>query len=406
MIERRTVLCLGLFQFVAWGATYYLVGGFGERMAVELGWSRDIVYGGFAVALLVMGLVSPLCGRLIDRHGGRGMMASGSVLAASGCVGLAVSHSLPVYFAAWLVLGVAMRLTLYDAAFAALARAGGAEARRAMAQITLPGGLSSTAFWPLGTTLADSLGWRGAVLVYAGLMLATVPLALALPAVRRREKPAPGAERSGPRPGSTGSGLLLAGVLYVLITTILNFLNAGMSSHMIAILAGLGLAQATAVWVATLRGIGQSGARLAEILFGTRLHPLALNLLACSLLPLSFAAGFAGGYSLTAAMLFALGYGAGNGLATITRGTVPLVLFDHRAYGAITGRLLAPSFMVSAGAPVIYARVIGWWGQEGALALSLALAGVTLAAALLLKLRFAPASAGSCGISQGKGRAR
>nr|WP_245196718.1 MFS transporter [Labrys sp. LIt4] len=375
-------------------------------MAVELGWSRDIVYGGFAVALLVMGLVSPLCGRLIDRHGGRGMMASGSVLAASGCVGLAVSHSLPVYFAAWLVLGVAMRLTLYDAAFAALARAGGAEARRAMAQITLPGGLSSTAFWPLGTTLADSLGWRGAVLVYAGLMLATVPLALALPAVRRREKPAPGAERSGPRPGSTGSGLLLAGVLYVLITTILNFLNAGMSSHMIAILAGLGLAQATAVWVATLRGIGQSGARLAEILFGTRLHPLALNLLACSLLPLSFAAGFAGGYSLTAAMLFALGYGAGNGLATITRGTVPLVLFDHRAYGAITGRLLAPSFMVSAGAPVIYARVIGWWGQEGALALSLALAGVTLAAALLLKLRFAPASAGSCGISQGKGRAR
>ncbi|MEW9310452.1 MFS transporter [Labrys neptuniae] len=406
MIPRHTVLCLGLFQFVAWGATYYLVGGFGERMAADLGWSRDIVYGGFALALLVMGLVSPLCGRLIDRHGGRGMMATGSVLASLACVGLAFSHSLPAYFAAWLVLGVAMRLTLYDAAFAALARAGGAEARRAMAQITLPGGLSSTAFWPLGTALADSLGWRGAVLVYAGLMLATVPLALTLPAVRRPVGPVPDVDTSRQRADRPGSELLLAGVLYALITTIMNFLNAGMSSHMIAILAGLGLAQASAVWVATLRGIGQSCARLAEILFGTRLHPLALNLLACSLLPLSFAAGFAGGYSLTAAMLFALGYGAGNGLATITRGTVPLVLFDHRAYGAVTGRLLAPSFVVSAGAPVIYARAIDWWGPEGALAFSLALAAVTLAAALLLKLRFAPASAGSCGISPGNGRAR
>lgn len=244
-------------------------------------------------------------------------MATGSVLAALGCLGLALSHSLPAYFAAWLVLGIAMRLTLYDAAFAALARVGGADARRAMAQITLPGGLSSTAFWPLGTALADSLGWRGAVLVYAGLMLATAPLALALPAIRHRDRPTSGAEGPQSKSGGAGSGLLLAGVLYALITTVMNFLNAGMSSHMIAILAGLGLAQTSAVWVATLRGIGQSAARLAEILFGTRLHPLALNLLACSLLPLSFAAGFAGGYSLTAAMLFALGYGAGNGLATI-----------------------------------------------------------------------------------------
>lgn len=406
MIERRTVICLGLFQFVAWGTTYYLVGGFGELMAADLGWSRDIVYGGFALALLVMGLVSPLCGRLSDRHGGRGMMAAGSVLAALGCLGLAASHSLPAYFTAWLVLGVAMRLTLYDAAFAALARIGGAEARRAMAQITLPGGLSSTAFWPLGTALADSFGWRGAVLVYAGLMLATAPLALALPVVRRRDRPMPSAASSGPRAGASGSSLLFAGVLYALITTVMNFLNAGMSSQMIAILAGLGLAQTSAVWVATLRGIGQSGARLAEIMFGTRLHPLALNLLACSLLPLAFVAGFAGGISLAAAMLFALGYGAGNGLATITRGTVPLVLFDHQAYGTVTGRLLAPSFMVSAGAPVIYARVIAGWGQEGALALSLILAAITLAAAFLLRQRFTATAATSCGISSGNGTAR
>ena len=52
-------------------------------------------------------------------------------------------------------LGVGMRLTLYEAAFAALARIGGPEARRPMSQITLLGGLASTVFWPIGHALAS-----------------------------------------------------------------------------------------------------------------------------------------------------------------------------------------------------------------------------------------------------------
>ena len=56
-----------------------------------------------------------------------------------------------------------MRLTLYDAAFATLARLDGPAARRPISQITLLGGLASTVFWPIGDALARSLGWRGAV---------------------------------------------------------------------------------------------------------------------------------------------------------------------------------------------------------------------------------------------------
>lgn len=92
LISRRTVVCLGLAQLISWGTSYYLIGGFGEAMAADLGFSRGLIYGGFSVALLVMGLSSPLVGALIDRHGGRTVMIAGSLLNATGCVMLALCH--------------------------------------------------------------------------------------------------------------------------------------------------------------------------------------------------------------------------------------------------------------------------------------------------------------------------
>ncbi len=390
MIRRRTVLCLGLSQLISWGISYYLIGGFGESIAASLGWTRDIVYGGFSAALVAMGLSSAAAGRLIDRLGGARVMATGSVLNAVGCAGIALSYNLPAYYAAWLCLGLAMRLTLYDAAFAALARLGGLAARRAMSQITLLGGLASTVFWPLGHLLAADLGWRGALLAYAAIALLTIPLHLAIPAGR-------GAARAGPaNPGprvltATRGDRLLAGGLYAATAMLTSFLNSGMSAHMIGVLAGLGLAASAAVWIAALRGICQSAARLCEVLFGAGVHPLALNLFAALLLPLCFAAGLYSGQAMPAALAFAFLYGAGNGLLTITRGTLPLALFDHRRYGALVGGLLAPSFIVSAAAPVAYAFVVERFGQRAALDLSIGVAIVILGAAALLRIRFGAA---------------
>jgi MFS family permease len=112
VIQRGTVLCLGLSQLVCWGISYYLIGAFGGLIAADLGWSQPLVHGGFSLALLVMGLASPLAGRLIDRHGGWPVMAVGSGLIFLGCVGLSLAHHVLAYYAAWFCLGVAMRLTL------------------------------------------------------------------------------------------------------------------------------------------------------------------------------------------------------------------------------------------------------------------------------------------------------
>jgi hypothetical protein len=105
-------------------------------------------------------------------------------------------------------------------------------------------------------------------------------------------------------------------------------------------------------------------------------------------MPFSFVAGLFSGASKEMGIAFALLYGACNGVLTITRGTLPLVLFDHRSYGALVGKLVVPSFVLPAAAPVIYAVVIDRVGNAGALYLSIGIAIVTFLAAMLLKFSF------------------
>ena len=386
MIATRTVLALGVSQLVCWGITYYLIGVLGPLMVADLRWSSAAVYGGFSVSLLVMAASSTAVGRWLDRQGGAWAMTVGSVVTAGGCLMLGLAHGVALYYAAWIVLGVAMRLTLYDAAFAALARMGGPLARRPIAQITLLGGLASTVFWPVGGALAERYGWRGAVFAYGLIALATIPLHATLPRGRYAGKSAATGSTTqapvAPPPPDRARAWL-----YAAIVALVAFLNSAMSAHMIAILVALGLAASTAVWVSAARGIGQSGARLAEILFGRTLDPLRLNLIATGVLPIAFLFGFAGGAAPVAAVAFSLVYGAGNGVATITRGTLPLVLFDHRVYGVVVGRLLMPSFVLSAAAPLAYAEVLERFGARGALVLSAAVAIAAFAASIALALR-------------------
>jgi MFS family permease len=401
MITPRLVVSLGLSQLVCWGVSYYPIGVFGEQMARDLGWSMTLTYSGFSVALVVMGVASAFAGRLIDRYGGRRVMVGGSLLLAVGCLCLSRSHDLFSYSMSWACLGLAMRLTLYEAAFAALARIGGRSARRAISQITLFGGLASTAFWPVGHALALAIGWRSTLVVYAAFALLTVPLHWSIPDHRHAPRASDETARIAPLAQGRADHFL-AGSLYMIVTTLSAFLNSGMSVHMIAIMTGLGTSAGAAVWLSTLRGIGQSGARLFEVTFGGKLSPLTLGVLATGVMPTCFIAGLFSGVSIFAGAAFALAYGAGNGLLTIVRGAQPLVLFDHRSYGALVGRLAAPSFFVSALAPIAYARLIETAGDAAALHLSAALAGVVFACAALLWRRFRSRNEARNGVASDK----
>lgn len=387
-MSRRLVVALGLSQLLCWGVSYYLVGVFGAAMAADLGHGLTAIHGGFTVALIVQGLTSSRVGRAIDQHGGRPVMVAGSLVMAVSLLGLAAARELIGYYAAWIGLGLAMRMTLYDAAFAALARIGGREARRPIAQITLLGGLASSVLWPVGQAVADGLGWRGALCVYAVIALSTIPLHRMIPDHRHVAAPAPESEgENGPTRRPPGASPAVAGVLYAVMVALTGLLNSGLSAHMIGLMAGLGLAPALAVWVSTLRGVGQSAARLAEVLFGARLSPFGLAAFASALLASCFLAPLFGMTTLVG-VAFALLFGAGNGLLTIVRGTLPLALFDPTSYGRTVGRLITPGFYVAALAPMLYAFVIERYGEPAALWLSLGCAVPVLLAALLLKALF------------------
>src|SRR5262245_28592030 len=173
----RAVLVLGVTEILAWGASFYPPVLTVPLIAHERGWSVTFAMGGFSLALLTAGVVSPRVGKLIDRHGGHRVMPIGSLIAALGLALLVYADHPAAYLAVWLLLGVATAATLYDPAFATLGRIFGAAARRPITALTLAGGFASTASWPATHVLLEAVGWRGTYLVYAALLaLVAAPL--------------------------------------------------------------------------------------------------------------------------------------------------------------------------------------------------------------------------------------
>lgn len=381
MIARRTTLALALSQLVSWGVGYYAIGVFGPRIAADLGWSRGEIHAGLSVALGMMGLVSPAIGRRIDRDGGRTVMTVGFLVLATGLALAAFVHRPYEWWLVWAVLGVGLRMTLYDACFAALVRVDPNAARHAITLVTLAGGLASTVFWALGDRIAAAFGWRDALLVFAAIAAAAAVLPRALPSAPA-PRPLATATASDPTPHPHDRRATLLFATLVVATSVL---ASAFAAHMIPLLVALGLTLPTAVTIAALRGIGQSAARTVEFLAPRRLAPLDLAVVATALLPAALLAGpFVAG-SLGAAIAFSVVGGAGNGLVTIARGTVPLVLFDPAAYGAITGRIAAPAFWASALSPFALALALDHGGVAFALGLLAVPALAAFAAALALR---------------------
>lgn len=170
--DRATVALCGT-QLVSWGVLFYAFPVLRVEVVAETGWSDLTVSAAFTAGLLVWALASLPAGGLLDRFGPRWVMAGGAALGPVGVVIVATAPSAWVFTAGWLCVGVAMSAVLYSPAFATVARLHDANGRvRALVLVTLAGGLASTVFAPLTALLSDRLGWRGALLVLAALLLA------------------------------------------------------------------------------------------------------------------------------------------------------------------------------------------------------------------------------------------
>ena len=195
--------------------------------------------------------------------------------------------------------------------------------------------------------------------------------------------PAPG---GGPGAAPARADTLLYGLVAVLAMV----MQTGISAHFIELLRGLGWSASVAVTLSALLGIGQFTGRVWVVAWGHRYNAIRLNLLPSALLAGGYAVSLVVGTTLYGAAAFAFLYGAGNGIATITRGAMPLLLFDTASYGRIVGAVLKPAFVLSAAAPVALAFALDGWGHAGTLWLMLATSLVLLAASAALARRHAP----------------
>jgi MFS family permease len=372
------VSALGITQTLAWASTYYLTAVFTDPVSADLHLSRSWFYGSVAGALLLSGLLGPVAGRMIDRYGGRDVLTATNLAFATGLVLLSYANGPISLFTAWLVLGIGMGFGLYEAAFATVAGLYGQEARNAITGITLFAGFASTVGWPLSAGLIYAFGWRGALMAWAVLhLLVGLPLNRLL--VPKSPPPAPPAMPDvATSAGVPWTMIILAGVFGATW-----FVSTALAAHLPRLLEAMGATPAAAIAAGALVGPAQVAARIAEFGMLRRAAPMISARLAAGLHPLG--AIILALIGVPAAIPFVLLHGAGNGMLTIARGTLPLALFGAAGYGMRTGILAAPARILQGGAPLLFGLVLDRDGPLAALALTGMLTGLSFLALLLLK---------------------
>jgi MFS family permease len=395
------VSALGVAQILAWGASYYLPAVLAAPIVAGTGWSLGWVTGGLSLGLLVSGAVSPAVGRAIERRGGRPVLIASALLLAAGLAGLGLATHLALYLAAWTIIGLGMGAGLYDAAFAALGRRYGAAARGPITQLTLWGGFASTACWPLSAFLVESWGWRATCLVYAVIHLLVV-LPLYMAALPREAERGP-AGAVGPAAASPALAVPHRAAIFALMAaslTVSAVVSGVVSVHLLTLLQARGVALGAAVALGVLLGPAQVGARVIEMGVSRHYHPIWTMQGSAILTALGLAVLFSG---LPLVGVGIVVYGAGVGLRSIARGTLPLAVFGAAGYAVLMGRLAMPSLIAQAVSPTLGALLIDGAGASATFAVlaAAALANVAIVVALHAYVREhardarAPTAAGS-----------
>jgi MFS family permease len=351
------IIALGTTQTLAWASSYYLPAILADPIARDLGVSSNWIFAAFSASLVISALLGTRIGRQIDLVGGRPVLSMSNVVLAAGLALLGLSTSVPVMTIAWLLLGIGMGAGLYDAAFAALGRIYGNEARRSITGITLIAGFASTVGWPLSAWGMETIGWRNTCFAWAAAhILIGLPInLLMLPAVKGAKAAVANAIK--PHIPLDRTMILLAFVFAAAWTV-----TGAMAAHLPRIMEAAGATTAQAVFAGAMIGPAQVAARIFEASFLSRFHPLVSTKLACVTNPIGAAIlALAGG---GAASVFALFYGAGNGILTIARGTLPLAIFGPQNYGYRLGIIGAPARMAQAAAPLLFSLLIDIMGSR------------------------------------------
>ena len=209
-----------------------------------------------------------------------------------------------------------------------------------------------------------------------------MPLNLALP--RAAPLPPPLVSTGGADPATEAparAGRRRAALILAFVFAVTWFVSTAMAAHLPRLIQAFGATLAAAVAIGALVGPAQVGGRLLEFGVLRHVHPLLSARLAALMHPVG--AVLLALLGAPAAAVFAILHGAGNGILTIAKGTLPLVLFGAHGYGLRQGLLMVPARVAQASAPWLFGILLDRFGA-GALWFSAALGLAAFLALLLL----------------------
>ena len=400
---------LAVTETASWGVLYYAFAVFLVPMQEELGWSQPALTGAYSLGLLVSGLAAPLVGRWLDRHGPRGLMTIGSIVGAALLLVWASVEDLLVFYLVWVGIGLAMAATLYEPAFAVLAKWFERGRARALLLVTLAGGLASTIFLPLSAWLVEAQGWRGALFALAAILalLTILPHALVLrrrpedlgllpdgigptPSPREETARAPNEPRAELR--SVPLGVALRGLPFWLLVGALSLgtlSQAAMYVHLIPYLAEKGYGLGSAATLTGFIGASQVLGRVVLTFLEDRLPRDAMMagifaLQAAALVVLIWSRNPLG------VLMFVLPFGAASGAVTISRALAVADFYGPAYYASIGG--VVGMFVTGARtlAPVGAGAMSAALGSYAPVLWTLAFGSALAAIAMFMAQRFIP----------------
>lgn len=375
---RRLVLLLGLAQMVSWGTLYFTFTVFLGPMHETLGWARPFLAGGFSLGLLVWALCSFWVGRALDRWPARRVMGAGTMLAAGGLLAWSFVSSEAAFLLLWLPMGLAMATTLYDPAFVVLRQAFGDAYQRPIIGLTLIAGFSSTLCIPLAQWGVEHLGWRHTLQLFAlAHVLICLPIHARLRVRPPVHAPAEALDPTAPVHASAWRMVLRLPVFWAVVLAFVatSLIATVLGAHLIPLLTEKGVPTSRQLLIAALIGPAQVLGRLAMMrsrpAHPVRIAPWTYGAMAGALCLLALSSG-------PLLIVFALVYGAANGINTMVRAIAMPELVSPNQYAALNGLMMTPVLLAQASAPWLGALL--WRASGGYAAVEWAMVGAALVA--------------------------
>lgn len=352
ILHRRAIWAIGVGQLVNWGVLYFAFSVLLVPLEHDFGAPRWLVAGAFSLGLLVSALTAPVIGRLADRGQGPAIIYAGGLSVAALLVAWVAMPSVVSTYIIWALLGVCMSAILYEPVFVIVGRAfaDAADRMRAIATVTVMGGLASSAFLPGTAALVERWGWRGAVIAIA-MLTAITTIVVGRIAFKDLEWSAATIREAIRGAGDTSAALPLSGLnQLVTVFAVSAIVNSAIASNLVAALIESGFTPATAAMVAGLFGWMQLPGRL--LMTSPRFTPSPI-----ALVVFSFALQVAGLVALTARAPAALVSGvivfaAGAGLTTLARPYWVLQRYGAAPSGHANGAIARAQQLARAAGPV------------------------------------------------------